>query len=139
MLLAGFSTKALKEIISSAGLSFADCIDQADLRARAVEATERLRESAPKGGGASYKCPDYVLNACIALFLSEYAHVPKPEIFAKGDALKATSAKVLAVLDNDVGPECPFKTFQANQMRITALLGSTDEEERAEIEAAASS
>ena len=35
--------KALKELITSAGLSFEDCIDKADLRARAREALEKKK------------------------------------------------------------------------------------------------
>jgi predicted esterase len=51
------SLKGLKDLISRAGLSSADCIDKADLRARAAQAQERLKASAPKtkpaGSGGS--------------------------------------------------------------------------------------
>jgi predicted esterase len=53
------SLKALKDLIARAGLSSADCIDKADLRARAAEAQERLKASAPKtrsgGSGGSFE------------------------------------------------------------------------------------
>ena len=46
------SLKDLKALIAKAGLSSADCLDKADLRARAREATERLA-SAPASGSSS--------------------------------------------------------------------------------------
>ena len=41
----GLGIKALRELIVSAGLSHADCVEKSDLRARAAEARARL---APK-------------------------------------------------------------------------------------------
>ena len=41
----GLSLKELKALITSASLSFADCIDKADLRARAKEAQAALQQA----------------------------------------------------------------------------------------------
>lgn len=49
------SLKELKELISSAGLSFADCLDKDDLRNRAREAQEAIKNGprSSASGGAS--------------------------------------------------------------------------------------
>lgn len=69
----GLSLKELKVLISSAGLSFADCIDKGDLRARAREAQAALqqaRAAAPPAAARSqrqiggYQCIVSGANAC---------------------------------------------------------------------------
>ena len=52
----GLGIKALRELIVSAGLSHADCVEKSDLRARAKLATAKLRDapaSSAAGGGAA--------------------------------------------------------------------------------------
>jgi hypothetical protein len=46
--ISSLSITELKELISKSGLSFSDCVEKSDLRQRAVEAHEILRNRPPE-------------------------------------------------------------------------------------------
>jgi hypothetical protein len=55
--IAAMSVKELRAHITSAGLSFADCIEKSDLRARAKEATSKAASSGASGPSAPGSAP----------------------------------------------------------------------------------
>ena len=59
--------KALRELISSAGLSYEDCIEKSDLRVRAGEALKR--GSSSSGGGRPLHRNLYFYNIFLFFYL----------------------------------------------------------------------
>ena len=51
----GLGIKALRELIVSAGLSHADCVEKSDLRARAKLATAKLRDAPAMRGKPDFE------------------------------------------------------------------------------------
>ena len=137
----GLGVKALKELVASAGLSSADCLDKAELRARAREAI-RLRPLATEPGGKDEaqqrdEAQQHDARAEAAIesvlgFVDPIVHAAAAQILHEHAGRPDATARLRKHLDAADAAACVDALFQSGSLSQAGGSASSEEGEEEE-------